>query len=106
MKKSLIAVVAVVATLMAGAVTSLAASGTEWMGSNNNLKFSWHTGWNVQGDYTYAELVGYGNEKQVYARSGDSGEYSDWVSATTQKVSAKNFGPYKTKKYEAHGYWR
>ena len=64
-------------------------------GTFENLKGFHETGYTVlKGDWIEVTLQGYGNEKQVYARMGAEGEYSDWISSESFKAYKKNYGPF------------
>lgn len=98
--------------ILAGSIMGVsAASGSGYYGGSDGKSISkeWHTGWNVSGDYTQAKASNRGGYtaymKQVYARSGDDGSYSDWVRSGTNSVTHKDYGPYRTSKYEARFYW-
>ena len=73
---------------------AFAASLDTYIGPNNNLHATYFTGTNIKGDYITVSLEGYVNEKQVYARMGDVGGYSDWVKSTVLKCSRTDYGAF------------
>ena len=80
----------------------------EDMVDGKSINYEWHTGWNVQGDYTEettsnrADSPSY--QKRVFARSGADGSYSEWVPSGRTSLAHKDFVPYKTDLYDARFY--
>lgn len=76
---------------------------------NISIAWEWWTGWNVNGDYTESVATNRSGQaayaKQVYARSGTDGSYSEWKSSGTQEARVKDSGPYGTSDYAADAYW-
>lgn len=73
-------------------VITYAEEGESWHGPTNNIKHTWHTGYDFRGDYIVSEAKGYGSKKQVYARMGSEGNYSDWVDEKTEFISTYDYG--------------
>ncbi len=90
-------------------VNAASASGRYGGWNGVSLNYSWHTGWNINGDYTQATATNRSDStafmKRVYARSGTDGSYSEWVRSGAHSISHKDFGPYGTNRYEARFYW-
>ncbi len=90
-------------------VSAASASGRYGGADGKSINYDWHTGWNIQGDYTQATATNRADSKaymkRTYARSGTEGSYSQWVSSGRHSISVKDFGPYKTDLYDARFYW-
>lgn len=80
--------------LLALVVTCYAEAGEQWLGSKQNIKHTWYTGWDMCGNYMVSSAEGYGNRKKVYARMGETGTYSKWVDADKLYISVKDCGKY------------
>lgn len=111
MKKRNFAIYIVMCMLVGSVLGVSAASGSGRYGGKDgkSINKQWHTGWNIQGDYTQATSSNRSDSaaymKRVYARSGVEGCYSEWVPSGRSSITLKDFGPYKTDKYEAKFYW-
>lgn len=75
-------------------ITVNAAADSYFTGSNRNLKCSWHTDYDVNGDYITVKLEGFGNQKKVYARMGSQGSFTDFVPSDRLKISISDYGPF------------
>ncbi|MDQ0361591.1 hypothetical protein [Breznakia pachnodae] len=77
-----------------GFLQSTNKSGESYIGNNKNLQAWWNTSWNLNGDYLYAKLTGYGNQKRVYARLGTEGTTSAWYASSSKVASVQDVGPW------------
>lgn len=88
---------------------SVASAGGRYGDDGKAINYEWHTGWNVQGNYTEAPTSNRADspayQKRVFARSGADGSYSEWVPSGRTSVTHKDFVPYKTDLYDARFYW-
>ena len=111
LKKAFMSLLLMVSFALFFTITVGAASDDGFYGGYDgvSLTWEWHTGWNLNGDYTQATAANRPSKpaymKRVYARSGDSGSYSEWVPSGTQSITQKDFGPYNTSLYDARFYW-
>lgn len=85
---------ALVGVLSMLTVTSVAAaSGVKWY-ANNSIRFDWRTDWDLAGDYIAGTGTGYGKQKQVYVRMGESATLSKWAPSTTLSIREIDYGPF------------
>lgn len=113
MKKNNISKVLILCTLIISTAVGIKAysySGRYGGTDGKSINFVWWTGWNIQGDYTEATAANRPDSnsywKQVYARCGEDGSYSEWAAPATKQIRHKDLGPYTTDKYEAKAFWQ
>lgn len=81
------------------------------LGPNNIFHMEADAGWSLKGLWVEGtmsngtpEAKNY--EKQVYARSGGKGSYSDWAPKTQSSITHRDYGAFDDDYAEVKGDWR
>lgn len=60
----------------------------------------------VEGTMSNGTNEAYNYQKQVYARSGASGTYSEWAKKSAYSITHRDYGAFGNQYSEVRGYWK
>ena len=60
----------------------------------------------TEGTMSNGTKAAYDYYKQVYAREGDGGTYSDWAPKTKPSITHRDYGSFSSDYAEVRGYWK
>lgn len=108
MKKYVTTLAFAVVVTVSGLATALAGYN---LGPNNVFHMDTAAGTSLQGKWIEGTMsngapAAYNYQKQVYARSGAGGTYSDWAKKSTRSITHRDYGSLFDDYAEVKGYWR
>lgn len=98
-------------SLIVTVVSAVVVSAGYNLGPNNIFHMECANGINLQGAWTQGTMSNgaqeaYNYEKQVYAREGNTGTYSEWAPKSQASITHRDYGGYTSGYAEVKGYWR